>query len=187
MSRNAVRLFAVVGVVLALGCGKKAVHPSPPPPPVVAPETPPPAPTPSRVPEAAPVQDEYERLRSLTAEDIEDLGLLRDIPFDYDNAELRDDAKAALAQNAEVLKRFDFLRVTVEGHCDERGTIEYNLALGDQRSRSTRDHLEGLGVPPDRLRTASYGKEAPLCEDSTEDCWARNRRAKLRVTGVARD
>jgi len=80
-------------------------------------------------------------------------------------------------------RRFDFLRVTVEGHCDERGTIGYNLALGERHARTTYDYLVALGVSPDRLRTGSYGKESPLCGETTEDCWARNRRAKLRMSG----
>ncbi len=71
----------------------------------------------------------------------------------------------------------------MEGHCDERGTVEYNLALGERRARAAHDYLVSLGVPASRLKTVSYGKEAPLCRDSNEDCWARNRRAHFTMTG----
>ena len=77
----------------------------------------------------------------------------------------------------------DFLRITVEGQCDERGTVEYNLALGERRSRADYDYLVSLGVPADRLKTVSYGKEFPVCAASTEDCWQKNRRAHFTVTG----
>jgi len=88
-----------------------------------------------------------------------------------------------LTKNADVLKRFDFLKITVEGHCDERGTVEYNLALGDRRSRAAYDYLVSLGVPVERLKTVSYGKEVPICREASEDCWQRNRRAHFTITG----
>ena len=86
------------------------------------------------------------------------------------------------AKNADVLKKFDFLKVTVEGHCDERGSVEYNLALGERRAKAATDYLVGLGVPADRLRTVSYGKEVPVCSEHTEDCWARSRRAHFTIS-----
>jgi len=76
--------------------------------------------------------------------------------------------------------------VTIEGHADERGTVEYNLALGERRAKAAYDYLVSLGVAADRLKTVSYGKEVPLCQQSTEDCWARNRRDHFAVTGKAR-
>jgi peptidoglycan-associated lipoprotein len=182
MKESSPYVLAMVAFIAIAGCGKKAPPAAPP----VAPEAPPPAPPPASAPEAAPVLDEYARLRSMSAEEIDRLNLLEEIRFDFDKSDIRDDAMPVLAQNASVLRRFDFLRVTIEGHCDERGTVEYNLALGERRAKSTYDYLVSLGVPADRLRTASYGKEAPLCSESTEDCWARNRRAKLKVTGTAR-
>jgi peptidoglycan-associated lipoprotein len=111
------------------------------------------------------------------------MGLLGDIHFDLDKADIREGDRQALSQNADVLKRFDFLRVTIEGHCDERGSVEYNLALGERRSRAAYDYLVSLGVAPDRLKTVSYGKEIPLCSESNENCWARNRRAHFTITG----
>ena len=102
---------------------------------------------------------------------------------DYDKADVREADRAIVAKNAEVLKKFDFLKVTVEGHCDERGTIDYNLALGERRAKAAFDYLVSLGIKADRLRTVSYGKEVPQCSTQTEECWMRNRRARFAVTG----
>jgi peptidoglycan-associated lipoprotein len=129
------------------------------------------------------VVDEYARLRAMSAEEIEKSGLLAEVYFDFDKADVRDADRAVLSKNAEALKRFDFLRVTVEGHCDERGTVEYNLALGERRAKAAYDYLVSLGVPVERLKTVSYGKEVPACLQSTEDCWQKNRRAHFTVTG----
>jgi peptidoglycan-associated lipoprotein len=110
---------------------------------------------------------------------------LRDALFDYDSNNIRDDARAALTADAEALKRiladFPNSSVNVEGHCDERGSAEYNLGLGDRRASSARDFLTQLGVPADRLKTISYGKERPVCTESDENCWQRNRRAHFSV------
>jgi peptidoglycan-associated lipoprotein len=119
----------------------------------------------------------------MSAEEIEKSGLLGEVYFEFDRAELRDADLPTLTKNAEALKRFDFLRITVEGHCDERGTVEYNLALGERRARAAYDYLVSLGVPASRLKTVSYGKEVPACQASTEECWQKNRRAHFTVTG----
>ena len=108
-----------------------------------------------------PQVDEYARLRAMSAEEIEKSGLLGEIFFDFDRAEIRDADRATLAKNADTLKRFDFLRVTVEGHCDERGTVEYNLALGERRARAAYDYLVSLGVPADRLKTRLLRQGSP--------------------------
>ncbi|MGE5126755.1 MAG: peptidoglycan-associated lipoprotein Pal [Betaproteobacteria bacterium] len=180
--KKSVLLLAAVALVVALpACAKKKVLPPPPAP--VAPEAPPPAPPPAPREEAPPQVDEFARLKSMTAEQIDKLGLLGDVYFDYDKADIRDSERATLSKNADALKRFDFLRVTVEGHCDERGTVEYNLALGERRAKATFDYLVSLGVPAERLKTVSYGKEVPVCTESNEACWQKNRRAKSTVTG----
>ena len=127
--------------------------------------------------------DEYARLKAMSVEDIEKSGLLKEVFFDFDKADIRESDRTILTQNADALKRFDFLRITVEGHCDERGTVEYNLALGERRAKAAHDYLVSLGVPADRLKTVSYGKEVPVCTQSSEDCWQRNRRAHFTVTG----
>ena len=108
---------------------------------------------------------------------------LQDMLFDYDMSELRDDTRRAANTDADLLKRIFALdprvNFVVEGHADERGSAEYNLGLGDRRALVARDALVGLGVPANRLRTISFGEEAPVCRDSNEDCWQRNRRAHL--------
>jgi peptidoglycan-associated lipoprotein len=109
-------------------------------------------------------------------------GYLRDALFDYDKADLRDDARSVLAANADWLKKFSSVQVLIEGHCDERGTAAYNLALGDRRANAARDYLASLGVDASRIKTVSYGKERPICSDSNEGCWQRNRRAAFVIT-----
>ena len=105
---------------------------------------------------------------------------VHDAFFDYDKSDLRADARDSLTQDAAALKSImgDFPNATIviEGHCDERGSAEYNLGLGDRRASSAKDLLVQLGVPADKLKTISYGKERPQCTESTEDCWQKNRR-----------
>jgi peptidoglycan-associated lipoprotein len=182
MKKTLLVVLALAAVIAFGACAKK-VPPAPPPPPPVAPEVPPPAPPPPPRPEVAPVVDEYARMKAMSAEEIEKSGLLKDVFFDFDKAEIREQDRAALSQNADALKRFDFLRITDEGHCDERGTVEYNLALGERRARAAHDYLVSLGVPVDRLKTVSYGKEVPVCTQSSEECWQRNRRVHFTVSG----
>jgi peptidoglycan-associated lipoprotein len=108
---------------------------------------------------------------------------LKDAFFDYDKFDIRDDARAALAADADALKRifadFPSATINVEGHCDERGSAEYNLGLGDRRASSARDFLVQLGVPAAKLVTISYGKERPQCTEADEACYQKNRRAHL--------
>jgi peptidoglycan-associated lipoprotein len=108
-------------------------------------------------------------------------GEVQDAYFDYDKSDIREDARAALTRNADALKgilsEFPGSSIVVEGHCDERGSAEYNLGLGDRRATSAKEFLVQLGVPADRLKTISYGKERPQCTEANEDCWQKNRRA----------
>jgi peptidoglycan-associated lipoprotein len=106
---------------------------------------------------------------------------LKSVPFDYDSAKLSDAALTILKSNAEVIKGEDGLTVLVAGHCDERGTVAYNLALGQKRAKEVRDYYINLGVDGARVATISYGKEQPLCSESTDECWAKNRRAETRA------
>jgi len=122
----------------------------------------------------------------MAVDEIDRAGLLEEIHFDFDKSDIRDADRPILSRNADNLKKFDFIRVTIEGHCDERGTVEYNLALGERRAKAAHDYLVSLGVPAERLKTVSYGKEIPVCHEASEDCWARNRRARFTVTGKAR-
>jgi peptidoglycan-associated lipoprotein len=110
-------------------------------------------------------------------------GFSADVYFQYDESSLSDDARDKLAKNADLLKNQPQLSLTVEGHCDERGTNEYNLALGERRANAVRDYLGSLGVNPTRLRTISYGEERPVCTEHAESCWQQNRRAHMVVTG----
>lgn len=109
-------------------------------------------------------------------------GYLKDAFYDYDKADLRDDARTALAADAEWLKRYRSVQFLIEGHCDERGTSEYNLALGDRRANAAKEYLVSLGVDASRVKTVSYGKERPFCSESSEGCWQQNRRAHFLVT-----
>src|ERR1700683_692019 len=131
------------------------------------------APPPPPPPPPAPKPDLGQMLSSNVA----------DAYFDYDKSDIRDDARAALTKDAGALKAifadFPDATITIEGHCDERGSAEYNLALGDRRATAAKDFLTQLGVPADKLKTISYGKERPQCTEHTEECWQKNRRAHL--------
>jgi peptidoglycan-associated lipoprotein len=103
--------------------------------------------------------------------------------FDFDKFNLSSDARSTLEKQAAWLKKHSGLTITIEGHADERGTREYNLALGERRANSTKDYLIALGISPGRLKTLSYGKERPVALGSNEEAWAQNRRAITTVTG----
>lgn len=103
--------------------------------------------------------------------------------FDYDQSDIRPDAAATLQKQAAWLKRYSSVTLTIEGHCDERGTREYNLALGARRASATKEYLIGQGISASRLETISYGKEKPACVESNEGCWAQNRRAVSVISG----
>lgn len=104
---------------------------------------------------------------------------LKDIFFDFDRADLRPDARDTLRANADWLKSNQSARIEIEGHCDERGTNEYNLALGAKRAQSAKDYLVSLGISGERLSTISYGEEIPVCSGHEESCWRQNRRARF--------
>lgn len=101
---------------------------------------------------------------------------VQDIYFDYDKADLRPESQQALARAAQVISQHPNWRVRIEGNCDDRGSTEYNLTLGEQRADSAKQYLAQQGVSGDRLQTISYGKEKPGCTEQTEDCWQKNRR-----------
>lgn len=125
-----------------------------------------------------------EALRSGQSTETPQSGPLKDIFFGFDRADLSADARAALKANGDWLKNNPAARVQIEGHCDARGTAEYNLALGAKRAQATADYLATLGISKERLSTISYGQEIPVCKESTEECWAKNRRARfVIVTG----
>ncbi|MBK6910258.1 MAG: peptidoglycan-associated lipoprotein Pal [bacterium] len=110
-----------------------------------------------------------------------DLALVKIVYFDYDRAELRADGREAVRNNADLLRKWENWTVTIEGHCDERGTNEYNLALGERRARAAQRALEAEGIASSRIRTISYGEERPSDPGHAENSWSRNRRAEFRI------
>lgn len=138
-------------------------------------------------PETPPMEDVEE---SMIPEDLAELnaiarerGWFDDVYFDFDKFDLRSEARDQLAANAGFMKDNPALLFTIEGHCDERGTNEYNIALGQRRATTAKDYIVSLGVDESRLRTISYGEERPFCTESTEACWQSNRRAHFVATG----
>ena len=194
MNRRAVFHAAVAAVMaaslFASACGGNkppVAKPLPPPPPpdssaAARPPLPPePVPEPVAVP-PEPLRDDG--IRSGNIDEINRNSPLKPVFFDYDSAELSPAAKSALDENAAVLKKYGTWVLTIEGHCDERGTPEYNLALGERRAVSARTYLVALGIGADRLRTVSYGKEFPFDPGHDEAAWAKNRRAHFVITAM---
>jgi peptidoglycan-associated lipoprotein len=187
MKSEAIRNLSLAAVlVLLVGCGPKKVAQAPLPPapaPEVAKAAPPPEPPPKReepkVVEAKPVEAPPPPEVKVRIEDL--LAKIQDIYFDYDKNAIRPDAETTLQSNAmalrEILKQYPGYKLRIEGFCDERGSDEYNLALGDRRAKNAQEFLVRLGLPADQLDTVSYGKEKPVCTDHNEDCWQKNRRA----------
>jgi peptidoglycan-associated lipoprotein len=183
-SRVQVLLFVLVAVAAA-GCGKKVapVTPAPAPPPPVAETTPPPPP--ERVEENLPVPAQPLGEDSIANRSLDDLNRdspLKPVFFPLDAFDLDADGRAVVSANADILKQYPTWMVTIEGHCDERGTAEYNLALGERRAVAVRTYLVSLGIPADRIRTVSYGKEFPFDPGHDEAAWAKNRRAHFVIT-----
>jgi peptidoglycan-associated lipoprotein len=150
-------------------------------PPAYVPPPPPPPPPPPAPPPPAPLSEE-ELFARKTLEQLNAERPLANVFFDYDMAVVRDDARAPLQKNADWLRRWSSTRILIEGHCDERGSAEYNLALGDRRAVAVRDYLVGLGVSADRIAIVSKGKESPVCNQSNETCWQQNRRGHFIIT-----
>ena len=120
---------------------------------------------------------------SLRGKEYQEVADLSSVFFDLDQATLRSDARDTLQKNYGALKKHADWEILVEGHCDERGTTEYNLALGQKRAKSVRDYYVRLGVPENSVGTISYGEEKPLCSEATDACWHQNRRAETKVKG----
>ena len=118
----------------------------------------------------------------MTLDELNSTSPLDPVFFDYDEAVIRPDARAILQRDADWMRMWPSTRVRIEGYCDERGTNEYNLALGDLRSTAVRDYLVSLGIPGNRVTTVSRGEEAPFCSDNHEGCWSRNRRGHFVIT-----
>jgi peptidoglycan-associated lipoprotein len=173
-----VALFAALSIaLLAAGCARKPEAPPPPPPaPAPAPEAPPPAPMAEAPAAPAYAPGSQEDLVATVGTDR--------VFFAYDSYALDETARAVLQRQADWLQQNTSVRLTIEGHCDERGTREYNLALGDRRASAVRSFLVSLGVDPNRLNTISYGKERPEVLGSDEESFAKNRRG-VSMVGAA--
>jgi peptidoglycan-associated lipoprotein len=180
--------MVVTLTLLAVACGGNKppmARPMPPPPETVANAARPPAP-PEPVAEPIivppePVPDDG--ISSASLDDLNRNSPLRPVFFEYDSAELAPEGQRVLDENATVLKRFPTWAITIEGHCDERGTAEYNLALGERRAVAARAYLVSLGISGARLRTVSYGEEFPFDPGHDEAAWTKNRRAHFVITG----
>lgn len=183
MDRKWITLATILTLFLLIGCSSNVEPPAPPEPTV---ETTPAKDVPAQAEPAAPV-DETPPARPKSLDDLqreaEAGGLLGDVFYEFDQFALTANAKERLARNAEFMKSNPNLTFTVEGHCDERGTNEYNLALGQNRSAVAVDYLATLGVSSQRFRTVSYGEEKPFCTASDEACWQKNRRARFVLSG----
>ena len=141
-----------------------------------------PNPRPAAPPPLPPVLPEEDEFTTRSLEEINRDSPLSPVFFSYDSSELDGEAQVVLEANADVLMRFPTWVVTIEGHCDERGTPEYNLGLGERRALAVREHLVRLGLPVSQLRTVSYGKEFPFAPGNDEASWAANRRAHFVIT-----
>jgi peptidoglycan-associated lipoprotein len=175
----------LVMLLLIGGCGKKRMVPpsvQPPASPVFA-SAPPPAPLDARA-RALPLVPESEEdvFARKTVSQLNAEQPLGDVFFDLDSTILDATALSTLQGNAHWLRRWTTTQIVVEGHCDERGSSEYNLALGARRAEVVREHLSALGVTPERMTAASKGKEQPACWDHGEGCWQRNRRGRFVIT-----
>ena len=192
MRGSSMRNLAVAVVLAAalVACAKKAppvARPMPPPADSRASALPPEPPAPPRpVDEPVPVPPEPESIRSADLPDDLDslnrMGVLKPVFFDLDSADVSGDGQRVLQENADVMRKNPRWQITIEGHCDERGTAEYNLALGERRALSARTYLVSLGITADRVRTVSYGKEFPFEQGHDEAAWSRNRRAHFVIT-----
>jgi peptidoglycan-associated lipoprotein len=187
--RRAVGAIAICLVVSlgAAACSKKAppqtaaTAPAPTPTAPTTPPTPPPPPAPP-APPPSPTLTEEQIFAQKSLEQLNAERPLADVYFDLDEASIRDDARPPLQKNADWMKRWTSTRITVEGHCDERGTAEYNLALGERRATAVKEYLVSLGVGVDRVAVVSKGKESPFCTESSESCWQQNRRGHFLIT-----
>ena len=181
-------LLVVALVLIAAGCRRSTppvARPAPPPPESSAEARRPPAP-PEPVAEPALVPPEPVPDDSISSASLDDLNRnspLKPVFFGFNSSEMDEQAQTALNENAALMKRYPSWTVTIEGHCDERGTAEYNLALGERRAVTARAYLMSLGISGDRLRTVSYGKEFPFDPGHDEAAWAKNRRAHFVITG----
>jgi peptidoglycan-associated lipoprotein len=185
--KHASLLIALLVVTMTAGaCAKKVppvAKPAPPPSTTTTGGAPPPAPPePVSEPTIVPPMPTPEDVTAKSLDDLNRDSPLKPVFFELDSADLSSLGQATLQENAGVLKRYGGWQITIEGHCDERGSAEYNLALGERRALAARDYLVSLGIPATRVRTVSYGKEFPFDPARNEEAYATNRRAHFVIT-----
>jgi peptidoglycan-associated lipoprotein len=182
-------MFLPMMILVFAGCPKP--KPEPPPKPIEMEAKPMPKPAPPReIEQPKDVVEDVVEVDPLDSEDMREVnreaerrGFNPNIYFDFDQSDLREEARQRLAENARFLSSHSEFTMTVEGHCDERGTNEYNLALGNQRAETVQAYMTSLGVPANRFKTITFGEERPVCTESDEACWQRNRRGQILITG----
>jgi peptidoglycan-associated lipoprotein len=178
--------WLVIVVLTIAGCNRNpapVARPTPPPGTTAVPGRPPAPPEPVAEPTIVPPEPiPDDRVTSASLDDLNRNSPLKPAFFEYDSAEITPSAQTALDENAAILKKNPSWTITIEGHTDERGTAEYNLALGERRAVAARTYLVSLGVSADRLRTVSYGKEFPFDPANNEAAYAKNRRAHFVIT-----
>ena len=189
MKRTAqIVLVAVLLAVALAACKKTPPVARPMPPPPVTDNTnktggnPPPPPTPVMEPVMVPAEPAPDSIASKSLDDLNRDSPLKPLFFELDSAEVSGPGQAVLQENAAVIKKYPSWQITIEGHCDERGTAEYNLALGERRAVAAKTYLVSLGIPADKLRIVSYGKEFPFDAGHDEAAWGKNRRAHFVIT-----
>ena len=179
LSKAIIPALVLAVMTMSAGCTKKApvAAPQPPPPPAPTTPAPPPPPPPPPAPAPAPkplTEDEVFAKKTLAELNAEKP--LEDVFFDYDKADLRTEALASLVKNSQWLTRWPTTKVLVEGHCDARGTNEYNLGLGEKRAAAVQAYLINLGIAGDRIQIVTKGEESPFCLEEAESCYSQNRR-----------
>ena len=180
---------AVLVMLVIAGCAKKkppVARPMPPPSATAGtgtPTAPPPPPRPIAEPVVVPPEPlRDDAIGSKSLDDLNRESPLSPVFYDLDSFDVSAEGQQVLQANAKVLKQFPSWQITIEGHCDERGTAEYNLALGERRALAAKTYLVSLGIPADKVRTVSYGKEFPFDPTHTESGWSKNRRAHFVLT-----
>jgi peptidoglycan-associated lipoprotein len=180
-------IVALCMTLVVAACAKKVPPPAPAPPPPApaaapAPPPPPPPPPPPAPAPPAPTLTEDEIFARKSLDQLNAEKPLGDVFFDLDESTIRDDARPLLQRDADWMKRWAGTQVIVEGHCDSRGSSEYNLALGNRRAVAVKDYLVSLGIAANRITLISKGKEQPFCNEENESCWTQNRRGHFIVS-----
>ena len=186
---NALMVLAVLITVVVGACAKKQLPVARPmPPPAVnntgntVPPAPPPPPSPVAEPVPVPPMPMEDTIGSKSLDDLNRDSPLKPLFFEVDSSDVSGVGQQALQGNADMLKKYPTWQVTIEGHSDERGTAEYNLALGERRALAARTYLVSLGIPADKVKTVSYGKEFPFDAGHDDEAWSKNRRAHFVIT-----